>query len=188
MVKRKFSYMDFWNTWGIYLIILLAVIIILIFWKISNSVEATPFFVEHNYLLTNSLKEKQLYSSSNKKVRTESAGEKECKRVAEKLFKAPFSKIRPNFLNNEVTGNNLELDLYNESLKIAIEYNGKQHYVYTPYFHKSYDSFLNQKYRDKMKMDKCKDLGISLIVVPYTVKINDIEGYIENEAKRMNLL
>jgi len=187
MVKRKFSYMDFWNTWGIYLIILLAVIIILVFWKISNSIEATPFFVEHNYLLTNSLKEKQLHSS-NKKIRTESAGEKECKRVAEKLFNAPFSKIRPNFLNNEVTGNNLELDLYNESLKIAIEYNGKQHYVYTPYFHKSYDSFLNQKYRDKMKSDKCKDLGISLIIVPYTVKISDIEGYIQNEARRMNLL
>jgi len=186
MVKRKFSYIDFWNTWGIYLIILLAIIIILVFWKISKSVEATPFFIEHNYLLNNT--SSNTIQHSNKKVKTESAGEKECKRVAEKLFNVPFSKIRPDFLNNEITGNNLELDLYNENLKIAIEYNGKQHYVYTPYFHKSYDSFLNQKYRDKMKSDKCRDLGISLIIVPYTVKLKDIEQYILTEAKRMNLL
>jgi hypothetical protein len=63
-------------------------------------------------------------------------------------------------------------------LKLACEYNGAQHYKYIPYFHKTKDSFHNQKYRDYMKRDLCNKNGITLIEVPYTVKIEHIENYI----------
>ena len=46
-----------------------------------------------------------------------------------------FEKIRPNWLRCSYSNRPLELDLYYEELKVAIEYNGKQHNEYVPYFH-----------------------------------------------------
>jgi hypothetical protein len=111
----------------------------------------------------------------------QSKGEKECKRSVEEITLKPFDKCRPDFLKNEVTGKNLELDCYNEELKIAIEYNGIQHYEYTPIFHKTRDIFYNTKYRDKMKETLCRKNGVKLIVVPYTVKLQDIKSYIQEK-------
>jgi len=110
----------------------------------------------------------------------QSKGEQECKRVIEEITQKPFIKHRPDFLKNEITGKNLELDCYNDELKLAIEYNGIQHYEYTPVFHKTRDSFYNTKYRDKMKATLCHENGIKLIVVPYTVKLQDIKRYIQD--------
>lgn len=110
----------------------------------------------------------------------QSKGEQECRRVIEEITQKPFTKHRPDFLKNEITGKNLELDCYNDELKLAIEYNGIQHYEYTPVFHKNRDSFYNTKYRDKMKASLCHENGVKLIVVPYTVKLQDIKRYIQD--------
>ena len=129
------------------------------------------------------LNDKKDVEWNNKK---ESKGEAECRRVLQKLFNKPFISQRPDFLRNPVTGGvfNLELDCYNANLKLAVEYNGIQHYKYTPYFHRNYDHFTNQKYRDDMKRRMCKENGVYLIEVPYTVKIPDIEEFIINAYKK----
>ena len=114
----------------------------------------------------------------------ESKGEIECRRVLEKLFKKPFPKARPDFMRNPVTSGpegdfNLELDCYNPELRLAVEYNGVQHYKYIPFMHgNNRAAFQNQKYRDYVKKDLCQKNGVKLIEVPYTVKIGDIENYI----------
>lgn len=115
----------------------------------------------------------------------ESKGEIECRRVMSEIFNKPFYKLRPMFLNNPVTfgTNNLELDCFNEELKIAVEYDGRQHYEFIPYFHKTQEAFMNQRYRDYMKEQMCKENGIILIRVPYTVKIEDIEMFIKQKLK-----
>jgi hypothetical protein len=132
----------------------------------------------------------QPQQKENRKIRGDSKGEVECRRVMENIFKRPFNKSRPDFLNNPVTGGNfnLELDCYNEDLGIAVEYHGIQHTKYTPYFHKNYEAFLNQKYRDDMKRRICKEKGIYLIEVYHDVKIHDIEGFIINKLKKINML
>ena len=115
----------------------------------------------------------------------ESKGETECRHILEQTFKKRFNKIRPNFLKNPVTKNfNLELDCYNDDLKLALEYNGAQHYKYTPYFHKNKESFLNQQYRDELKRRMCEDNGITLIEVPYTVKNDQLEPYIMKKLSK----
>jgi len=113
----------------------------------------------------------------------DSKGEIECRKVLEDLFGTPFEKARPDFLNNPVTGGsqNLELDCYSPLLKLAVEYNGIQHYNFTPYFHKNKEAFHNQKYRDELKRRMCIDNMITLIEVPYTVKIENIKSYIIKE-------
>lgn len=109
----------------------------------------------------------------------ESQGERECRRVMESIYGKPFIKVRPSFLrNNAINGSNLELDCYNDQLKIAVEYNGEQHYNYVRFFHRNRDAFHNQKYRDDMKRRLCQENGILLIEVPYTVKIPEIKQYI----------
>jgi hypothetical protein len=117
------------------------------------------------------------------KKSTDSKGEIECRNVLEDIFRRPFKKYRPDFLNNPVTGGNfnMELDCYNPELKLAVEYSGKQHYEYVPYFHKNKEAFLNQKYRDELKRRMCKDNMITLIEVPYTVKIEDIRDYLKQK-------
>lgn len=119
------------------------------------------------------------------KVKGESKGETLCREAAEKIFKKKFVKVRPDFLKNNVTGMNLELDIYNEELKLAIEFNGQQHYKYVPFFHKNYEHFLNQKYRDEIKKMLCKQNNIHLIEISYELAPTDIETTIKLEAIKL---
>ena len=73
-------------------------------------------------------------------------------------------------------------------MKLAFEYQGQQHYKYIPYFHKNKEAFQNQKYRDYMKRNMCKDNGITLIEVPYDVKHHEIENYIGKELVKFGFL
>jgi hypothetical protein len=122
-------------------------------------------------------------ASKGRGPRGGSAGELECRRVLEKLFRVPFASCRPKFLSNPVTGGgrNLEIDCYNEGLSLGCEYNGVQHYKFSPYFQKNNEAFLNQKYRDDMKRRMCKDNNVTLLEVPYTVKVKDLEAYLIRE-------
>lgn len=111
---------------------------------------------------------------------TESKGERLCKEAAERIFGETFHRsIWPDWLRNPETGKGLELDLYNEKLKIAIEYHGRQHYQYVPHFHrKGPHEFEAQKRRDAYKLDICDEHGVYVITVPYYVPDNRLEQWI----------
>ena len=87
--------------------------------------------------------------------------------IVEKLY--PNNKFqcdfRPSFLKYN-KGNNLELDMYCEELKLAFEYDGRQHRMYVERFHKTEQVFIEQQERDVWKDAKCKELGITLIRIP----------------------
>ena len=116
---------------------------------------------------------------SAKKVK-DSRGETECRKVLESIFKRSFKKARPDFLRNPVTGGsyNLELDCFCPELRLAVEYHGRQHYEYIPFFHKNREAFLNQKYRDELTRRGCQDNNITLIEVSYEVPTNDIKNFL----------
>ncbi len=120
--------------------------------------------------------------------KTESKGEIECRRYLETIFQVPFPKARPSFLRNPITGNNLEIDCFNPSLKLGVEYNGRQHYSYTSFFHKNFEASTNQKYRDELKRRICKENGVTLIEVPYTIKLNDIGPFLQLRLKQVGYL
>lgn len=144
----------------------------------------------NNYYYNNDAKQPHSSSQPSGRQVGESKGEIEARRVLSSIFNRPFGKQRPNFLNNTVTGGNfnLELDCYDEKMKLAVEYNGRQHYDYVPYFHKNKEAFYNQKYRDELKRRMCRDVGITLIEIPYTVKNQDIEKYLVRELKKTGYL
>jgi hypothetical protein len=126
--------------------------------------------------------------TDKKQQGADSKGEIECRRVLQRIFRKQFDKARPDFLNNPVTGGsyNLELDCYDDELKIGLEYNGRQHYEYIPFFHRTKDQFTMQKYRDDMKRRMCKDEGILLIEVPHTINVVNIESFVTDILRKKN--
>ena len=136
--------------------------------------------IDHLKEVISKLKTNKKYSSNHQSEYTYiSKGESECRRVLEDHYKKPFPSVRPSWLKNSVTGRNLELDCFNEELGIAVEYNGQQHYKYSPKFHR-YNrlNFQCQLYRDRETIRLTKKKGVILIVVPYTVPFDEIKTFI----------
>lgn len=133
-----------------------------------------------------SSREESIYTPDNTQINKvyfsndegDSCGERECRRVLQEIFNQPFNRARPNFLKNPINKFNLELDCYNDNYRLAVEYNGAQHYKYIPHFHKNKEAFINQKYRDEMKRTLCKSAGVFLIEVPYTVPKAKIHSFL----------
>lgn len=99
--------------------------------------------------------------------------EERCRVVLNKLLDANLEKCRPGFLRYPETDTCLELDGYDIKLDIAFEYNGIQHYEEMFYDDKTdlaegKDRLQHQKNKDAFKVGKCQELGIKLLIIPYT--------------------
>ena len=153
---------NIWNKYRFEIILGISVIIILILALIRMGHKGTYSKFFHYDTKNHSNIKKSYSSQQNTTKKRESAGEKECRRVLQKIFKKPFPSIRPNFLKNTVinSGKNLELDCYNHQLKLGAEYDGRQHHVNTPHWHETKADFQNQQYRDFVKDVKCKENGV----------------------------
>lgn len=66
--------------------------------------------------------------------------------------------------------------IVNETLRLCVEYQGQQHYVFPNAFHKSRDEFVAQPKRDQLKKALCQAAGGTLVEVPYTVKRRDMQA------------
>ena len=113
-----------------------------------------------------------------------SRGEQICCETMTNLYGKLFTTVRPSWLKNPETNRNLELDCYNDELQIAVEYNGIQHYKYPNPFHKMEEDFVKQVRRDLMKEQMCRDQGIFLINVPYTIEPAEIPHFLEQQLQR----
>ena len=176
---------EFWNKHGFEIVLGLCVAFILIF-ALYRKISGKRGSWSSSYYYSGKQGRPQPFGQSfGRSPPKESRGELECRDVLQNLFGKPFNKARPDFLRNPVTGGsfNLELDCYNPELKLAVEYNGAQHYKYIPYFHKNKEAFLNQKYRDLIKLNMCKDNRITLIEVPHTIEVPQIRGYLITKLK-----
>lgn len=175
-----------WKNKGFEIILCLCILFLLVFGLYNFITKNKGTFSKSKYYSTLHVKNYK-YPKSQNTNKIESKGEAECRRVLESIFKKPFTSQRPDFLRNPVTGGNfnLELDCYNEELRLAVEYNGAQHYKYIPYFHRNNDHFMTQKYRDDMKRRICKENKVNFIEVPYTIKIENIKQYIIENCKKI---
>ncbi len=100
-----------------------------------------------------------------------------CKEIIEELLNKPFERIKhPDFIN-PLTNYPLELDLYNDELKLAIEYNGPQHYRRLSHWQTEED-FDKQLYRDKLKEEFANKYDINLIIIPEITNKQLIKEYI----------
>ena len=84
-----------------------------------------------------------------------------CRKIFETLFNKLFPKTRRLF------NYNVELDGYNDELKLGFEFNGIQHYQKNTWFTNNYEHGKTLLY-DRYKKEMCQAMGITLIVIPYS--------------------
>jgi hypothetical protein len=91
--------------------------------------------------------------------------EEKCRYILQNIYNKKFDKN-----SNVIPG--FVLDGYNEELKIAFEYNGKQHYEPIHFFG-GIDRFIKQIDRDERLRKECKTRGIFLIEISYKHSFSD---------------
>jgi hypothetical protein len=118
----------------------------------------------------------------------ESKGEGILRNCLENLYALKFPNVRLSEIVNPNTGMKLEIDCYNEQLKIGAEYHGINHYKFIPHFHKTEEAFKESQKRDEYKELMCAKLGITLLIVPYNTNHDKICDFVKRELKKRNLL
>ncbi len=108
------------------------------------------------------------------------------RQMCERIFHVPFFDYKHPEIVNPETGRMLDLDIYNSNLQLAIEYNGEQHYKINS-MSPTQDVLDKQKRRDAYKAQRCQELGIHLIVIPYTEKDRAFEMIMEALPPRLHV-
>ena len=87
--------------------------------------------------------------------------------IVKKLYKqyVVIPQHKPLFLRSSF-GGQMSYDIYIQDLKVAIEYQGEQHFHPVDYFGGE-ESFTRQAKRDKEKLQLSKEHGISLVYINY---------------------
>lgn len=104
-----------------------------------------------------------------------SRSEKRARAIIERYMRAPFPSCHPKWLRNPKTNRPLQLDCYNEKLRLALEFDGSQHAFFNPRFHRTVDDWTNAVERDNVKDMLCKKQGVSLIRVPFWTSEPDMD-------------
>lgn len=87
-----------------------------------------------------------------------------------------YYNVRLKEILNYVTKQPLELDIYLPKKKIAFEFHGRQHKT---------DEY--QRFKDKIKRQRCKEIGIHLFEI-WTANLNkDLFDKIEKECKELGV-
>lgn len=95
-----------------------------------------------------------------------SYGESICKATLQWMCgdEASVQRLRPKWLKSPHSNKSLELDAYCQNAGVAVEYNGKQHYLFD-----SLSMMNNRVEKDQSKIKQTKSRGVSLVIVPYIV-------------------
>lgn len=113
-----------------------------------------------------------------------SLGERICRVFFEELFGVEFPSSFPVWLRLSKKVK-LELDGYNDTLKLAFEHQGEQHFNIKTQFIKSPEK-LNERIKyDLIKKELCEKNGVILIEVPEVnnkIKVEDLKNYIKMEC------
>ncbi|MFX0105050.1 MAG: hypothetical protein ACFE75_06135 [Candidatus Hodarchaeota archaeon] len=101
----------------------------------------------------------------------------------EKIFSVKFptilvKKILPSYSGVMHFDGYGEVIILGKKFKIAFEYNGRQHYHFPNQFHETYQEFLKRKEYDLDKKKVCKANNITLIIIPFTIKPENIQNHI----------
>lgn len=112
-------------------------------------------------------------------------GEKLTRCFFEVGFNKSFKKSKPIWLITS-TGKRLELDGYNDELKIAFEYDGEQHKKDIRLFNSS-RSFEHQLYCDSEKNKRCSENGVVLVRIEFVKNLKYLSKIIYDRCISLDL-
>jgi hypothetical protein len=102
--------------------------------------------------------------------------------LLEHLAGVPFPKTRPKWLKN-ARGNQMELDGYAPSLRLAFEYQGHQHYRRVSIFQSSAAEFRKRQEDDEKKNRLCRERDIKLLLIPHHVPHEKLQEYLAKQLR-----
>ncbi len=118
-----------------------------------------------------------------------SFGEELTRAFFEALFNTHFPSAWPDWLRS-AKGHVLELDGYNEPLKLAFEHQGSHHYSTSSSFIFSDEDLKNRRATDRRKRYLCRKLGVRLIAVPQVPRyqpIQTLESFIRKKCHTLGV-
>ena len=114
--------------------------------------------------------------------------ERYCRKFFETIFNKKFPKKHPSWLLSD-KGHRMELDGFCEELKLAFEYQGRQHYTDDFYKTKARKKMLRDiQKQDELKKTLCEKNQVILITIPYTVSIDNMQKYIIEKCLERNVI
>ena len=109
--------------------------------------------------------------------------ERICRDIIEQLTGHTFPKVKPRWLKND-RGNVMEIDGFCGQLGIGFEYHGVQHFKLIEYFHiRGSDNLTRRQRDDERKQQLCRQHGVTLIEIPYTVNPEDLPTFIHDAIR-----
>jgi hypothetical protein len=113
--------------------------------------------------------------------------ENKVREIFEELFLKSFPIAKPQWLKNPESKSNglLQLDGYNEELKLAFEYDGEFHFM-SYWGSKTNSTLAATQKRDRAKDRLCLEKGVILIRIPYWEK-KDLKSFIVEQLKSRGL-
>jgi hypothetical protein len=174
-MKINISYLKWWH------ILILVVVIFTLIYIYNSDKEPYKFVGLDNKGQADEIFKLPKYSNFvAKNINNKYKCEEKCRQTLEEIYGVKFPKVRPAWLRNPESGKNMELDGYNDTVKVGFEYNGEQHYCFPNRWHKYKWEFEKQIDRDKLKDNLCKKNNIFLIKIPYTIPFNSIPTFIKD--------
>ncbi|MBY9005684.1 MAG: hypothetical protein KGD63_02910 [Candidatus Lokiarchaeota archaeon] len=121
--------------------------------------------------------------------------ERMCRAIFERIFDKDFKKSYPSWLISE-RGFQMHLDGDNEELGLCFEYQGKQHYRFIKFIHKTFEKFQIQQNLDKWKQNKCNENGRILIKIGFEmingklhkIQFNEMENSIRKKCIEQGII
>ncbi len=115
--------------------------------------------------------------------------ERMCRALFKEIFQKKFRKSYPSWLISK-KGFQMHIDGDNEELGLCFEYQGKQHYRFIKFIHKTLDRYKAQKKMDLWKEKKCNENGRVLIKIGFEmidgklhkIRFNEMEDYIRKKC------
>jgi hypothetical protein len=107
----------------------------------------------------------------------------------EAMFGTPFPQSRPAWLVNPATGYGLHLDGYSESLQVAFEHDGPQHFG-TAFLSMTPDQIQRLQQRDLLKNAMCQAQEVRLIRVPalnQILPLDQLRGHILEACDKLGV-
>jgi hypothetical protein len=183
---------EYWSNYGFEILAVLSISFILLLFIYNWYTNKTGSFTESSLIrnfiqrdtVTFGSPPRDPYYNYREHTPRDSKLELAAKYHLEQMFRKPFYKIRPEFLKNKHTGRNLEIDLFNKELNLAVEVQGVQHYKFSPRFHLTPKHFEDQVQRDQDKAMKCRQMGITLIEIPYNIKEENLKTFLMQQLRR----
>ena len=123
---------------------------------------------------------RKFYVSNRKGTR-----ESHVRKILQNMFRFKFKSIRPAWLTNPKTGRRLEIDCYCRELRLCVEIDGEQHNKYLPFYHGTYQKFLEMRERDVMKNIMIRQRGLKMVRIPFHVPDQQLEEYILVEVNKV---